>query len=174
MTGSSAPGLSMSPDPPKVGFMSWLSHPWLTTRVQIALGLFFVAAALPKLADPPSFAHMIYNYRIAPGPLVNLSALVLPWLELLCGVALLLGIWSRTAALVVGGLLVVFTAAVSLNLLRGHAVECGCFDVRDAGKSVEERFADMRMLVVRDAGMLLMVAQIVWATARRGEGESTP
>jgi uncharacterized membrane protein YphA (DoxX/SURF4 family) len=164
----------MSPDPPKVGFRSWLSHPWLTTRVQIALGLFFVAAALPKLADPPSFAHMIYNYRIAPGPLVNLSALVLPWLELLCGVALLLGIWSRTAALVVGGLLVVFTAAVSLNLLRGHAVECGCFDVRDAGKSVEERFADMRMLVVRDAGMLLMVAQIVWATARRGEGESTP
>jgi len=164
----------MSPDPPKVGFRSWLSHPWLTTRVQIALGLFFVAAALPKLADPPSFAHMIYNYRIAPGPLVNLSALVLPWLELLCGVALLLGIWSRTAALVVGGLLVVFTAAVSLNLIRGHAVECGCFDVRDAGKSVEERFADMRMLVVRDAGMLLMVAQIVWATARRGEGESTP
>ena len=172
MVGPDPGSFPIPPDSPKDGVPSWLSHPWLTTRVQIALGLFFVAAALPKLADPPSFAHMIYNYRIAPGVLVNLSALVLPWLELLCGVALILGIWSRTAALVVGGLLLVFAAAVSLNLLRGHAIECGCFDVRDAGKSVEERFADMRMVIARDVGMLLMVAQIAWATARRGESGS--
>jgi uncharacterized membrane protein YphA (DoxX/SURF4 family) len=143
---------------------AFLGSAWLVTRVQIALGLFFVAAALPKLADPPSFAHMIYNYRLLPGGLVNLLALVLPWLELLVGVALVLGLWSRTAAAVVGVLLLVFAVAISLNLLRGNAIECGCFDVRDIGKPVAERLSDMRWDLLRDAGMLAMAGQILWAT----------
>ena len=63
--------------------MKWLTHPWLTIRVQLALGVIFVVAALPKIADPPSFAHMIYNYRIVPAPVINLMALTMPWVELL-------------------------------------------------------------------------------------------
>jgi putative oxidoreductase len=146
----------------------WLGSEWLTTRVQIALGLFFIVAALPKVADPPSFAHMIYNYRLLPGGLVNLSALVLPWFELLCGVALVLGIWSRTSAALVGLLLAVFVAAIAVNLARGNAIDCGCFDVRDAGKSVAERLHDMRMVVLRDAGMLAMVAQVLFGAKYHG------
>jgi len=146
----------------------WIGSEWLTTRVQIALGLFFIVAALPKLADPPSFAHMIYNYRLVPGGLVNLSALVLPWLELLCGVALVLGIWNRTAAALIGLLLLVFVVAIAANLARGNAIDCGCFDVRDAGKSVAERLHDMRLTVLRDAGMLALVAQILFATKYHG------
>ena len=148
-----------------------LTHPWLTVRTQIALGLFFVVAALPKIADPPSFAHMIYNYRILPGPLVNLSALVLPWAELLMGLALVCGIWRRSAALLVGALLVVFIVAISVNLLRGNAIDCGCFDVADAGKSVEERIRDMWVVLLRDVGMLLLVAQGLLG-ARRAEEDA--
>ena len=143
-----------------------LSSPWLTVRVQIALGVLFVAAALPKIVDPPGFAHMIYNYRLVPGALVNLMGLAMPWLELLTGLALILGIWTRTSAALIGALLLVFVAAIGINLLRGNAIDCGCFDVSQAGKSVEERLADMRWVVIRDAGMLLMVAQILWATGR--------
>ncbi|MBI5441296.1 MAG: DoxX family membrane protein [Deltaproteobacteria bacterium] len=147
-----------------------LTHPWLTVRTQIALGVFFIVAALPKIADPPSFAHMIYNYRLLPGPLVNLAALTMPWTELLLGVALVCGLWRRTAASVVGALLVVFIVAISLNLLRGNAIDCGCFDVADAGKSVEERFRDMWIVILRDVGMLLLVAQGLLGAAR-AEGE---
>ncbi len=138
-----------------------LTDPWLTVRSGIALGLLFVSAALPKLVDPPSFAHMIYNYRLLPGELVNLSALVMPWFELLSGLALVLGIWRRTAAAWIGGLLLLFIAAISFNLARGNAIDCGCFDPRDSGKSVEERLLDMKMVVARDLGMLLLVAQIL-------------
>jgi uncharacterized membrane protein YphA (DoxX/SURF4 family) len=143
-----------------------LASPWLTVRVQIALGLFFVVAALPKLVDPPSFAHMIYNYRLVPGSLVNLMALAMPWLELLAGLALILGIWTRTSALLVGALLLVFVAAIALNLARGNAIDCGCFDVTAANRTVAERLADMRLVVLRDAGMLVMTAQILWAKGR--------
>jgi len=150
-----------------------LSSEWLTVRVQIALGVFFVVAALPKVVDPPSFAHMVYNYRILPGPFVNLLALVLPWFELLCGVGLVLGIWRRTAAAWVGVLLLVFIAGISFNLARGNAIDCGCFDPKSSGKSVEERLLDMRMVVVRDLGMLFMVAQILHSTRARAGNERT-
>jgi len=146
-----------------------LTHPWLTVRTQIALGIFFIVAALPKIADPPSFAHMVYNYRLLPGPLVNLATLTMPWAELLMGVALICGIWRRTAASLVGALLVVFIVAISINLLRGNAIDCGCFDVADAGKSVAEKFHDMWMVILRDVGMLLLVAQGLLG-ADRAEG----
>ena len=74
--------------------------------------------------------------------------------------------------MLVGALLAVFIAAISFNLLRGNAIDCGCFDVADAGKSVAERLHDMRMVVVRDVGMLLLVAQGL-AGAGRIEEEST-
>jgi len=146
--------------------LRWFTHPWLTIRVQIGLGAIFAVAALPKIADPPSFAHMIYNYRLVPGPLVNTFALVMPWVELLAGLALILGVWRREAAVLIGLLLLVFIAAIAFNLARGHAVDCGCFDVHAAGKSREEQLSDMRWVLVRDAAMLLMVAQVLVASRK--------
>ena len=140
-----------------------LTHPWLTIRVQIALGAIFVVAAWPKIIDPPSFAHMIYNYRIVPGALINISALVMPWVELLAGLCLILGIWVRPARWVITAMLVAFIVAISINLLRGNAIDCGCFDVSAAGKTYEEKIRDMWIVVIRDLGMLLMCAQLVWA-----------
>ena len=150
-----------------------LSHPWLTVRVQIALGAIFVAAALPKIADPPSFAHMIYNYRILPAPLVNITALVMPWLELLAGICLILGVWTRAARNVVAAMLLVFIVAIAFNLARDNAIDCGCFDVSAAGKSHEERLHDMRLVILRDIGMLLLVAQLWWAGKRAHRTETT-
>lgn len=140
-----------------------LETPWLTVRVQILLGAIFVAAALPKIADPPSFAHMIYNYRMLPGTLVNAAGLFLPWFELLTGVALVLGIWRRTASVAIGALLLVFIVAIGFNLVRANPIDCGCFDVTAAGRSVEERFQDMGWVIARDVGMLALVAQSAWA-----------
>jgi uncharacterized membrane protein YphA (DoxX/SURF4 family) len=142
---------------------TWLTHPWLTVRVQIALGIIFIVAAVEKIADPPGFAHMIYNYRILPGGLINISALIMPWVELLCGLALVLGVWTRAARTIVALMLVMFIVAISINLMRGHAIDCGCFDVSAAGKTPEEQIRDMWLVIVRDVGMLLMVAQLWWA-----------
>ena len=134
-------------------------------RVQIALGAVFVAAALPKVADPPAFAHMIYNYRLVPGGLVNALALLMPWLELLVGILLIVGVWRREAALVAVLALLVFMGAIGWNLARGHAVDCGCFDVRSAGKTPEQLLSDMKWVLVRDVGLLLLAAQVLLATS---------
>jgi len=144
-----------------------LAHPWLTTRVQIFLGLIFVVAALPKIADPPSFAHMVYNYRIVPGGFINFSAIVMPWVELFSGLALILGVWTRPARWIITAFLFTFIIAISINLARHNAIDCGCFDVSAAGKTHEERIRDMWIVVFRDTGMLLMCLQLWWSERSR-------
>jgi putative oxidoreductase len=147
-----------------------LAHPWLTIRVQIALGAVFIIAALPKIADPPSFAHMIYNYRLVPSPLINISALVMPWVELLAGLALILSVWKAAARTVVAIMLAVFIVAISINLFRDNAIDCGCFNVADRGKTHEQRIFDMKVDVFRDFGMLLMVGQL-WYAGKKEEDD---
>ena len=144
----------------------WLLHPRLTLLVRLALGLTFLLAALPKIADPPGLAKTIWAYQLVPAPVLNPMALVLPWLELLCGVALLAGTWVRAAALWVGALLLAFSLALAVNLAQQRPIDCGCFGA--AGPRTEaERLADMRWVLLRDLGLLLLVAQVLAATAPR-------
>src|SRR5947208_2883996 len=121
---------------------SLLRSEWLTIRVQLFLGALFVIAAVPKILDPPSFAHMIYNYRIVPGQFVNLMALTMPWVELLAGLALILGVWKRAALGLIAAMLIVFITAIGINLVRDNAIDCGCFNVADAGKTHQQRIHD--------------------------------
>lgn len=139
--------------------------------MQILLGLFFIMAALPKIADPPAFAQTIYNYRLVASDLaganvLSLLALGLPWLEILLGLALVFGIWRRTAVIFVGALLVTFIVAISINLAQGNAIDCGCFDPAGSSKTTEQKFLDMGWTIVRDFGMLAMVAQILFGMVR--------
>ena len=107
---------------------------------------------------------MIYNYRLVPGGFINALGLVMPWIELLAGGALILGVWKREAAILIGIMLLVFIVAIGVNLGRGHAVDCGCFNVHSVGKSRGELLADMRWVLIRDVGLLVLVAHVLAAT----------
>lgn len=143
-----------------------LASPWLTIRVQFVLAAFFVVAGAAKVADPPGFAHEIHNYGIVPGAAVNAMALVLPWLEVVTGLALFLGIAKRSAARVLGILLAVFIVALGINLARGKPVDCGCFGLSKVQKTDAERLNDMKVVILRDLGLLLLSAQILYASRR--------
>jgi putative oxidoreductase len=93
---------------------------------------FVVAAVLlsgyQKIFFPADFAVSVYRFHLLPGFLVNLAALYLPWLELVCAVCLLFIPRYRSAALwIVLILLAGFTAAIGINLWRGSVFGCGCF-----------------------------------------------
>jgi len=150
----------------------WLRHPRLTLAVRVVLGLVFIAAALPKIIDPPGFAKAIWAYELFPTWSLNPLALTLPWLELFCGLALCLGIWVRAAAGWVGTLLLAFCLALSINLAKRHPVDCGCFGAT-AHKTESERLADMRWSILRDTGLLLLVAQVLWASHAANRSATT-
>jgi len=133
--------------------------------LRILFGLTFIAAAVSKAAFPAEFATVVANYQILPESLVNPVALVLPWLELVCGAALVTGVFTRAAALILTLLLAVFMAALWYNVSRGLSVGCGCFTVApEAGESMRE--ALVRDVVLLVAGVVVF-GHALWAERRR-------
>jgi putative oxidoreductase len=142
------------------------SPSWLTIRVQFVLAAVFVVAGFSKIVDPPGFAHQLHNYQLVPGIAINAMALVLPWIEIVCGLALFFGIARRSSTRILGVLLVVFVIALGINLLRGHPIDCSCFSTTTVEKTEAERLRDMKWAIARDIGLLLLVAQSLAASRR--------
>ena len=104
-----------------------LAHPASVRIAQLAIGLVFLAAALAKIGDLAYFAQQVHNFRIAPIWSENLVAMTLPWIELVTGLALVVGPRRRAGALVLLALMVFFTFAVGSAWARGLDFTCGCF-----------------------------------------------
>lgn len=105
-----------------------VSWPPLVSCLRVALGMVFIAASLSKIQDPEGFAENIANYRMVPFPFVHVMAIILPWLEIIAGSLLVLGIWIRANAALTVGLLLAFVFAISQALYRDLDISCGCFD----------------------------------------------
>ena len=89
-------------------------------------GLFIYAGAI-KVADAIGFAHDIDNYKTLPWSLNVRLAFYLPWLEILCGLALITG-WLYFGGLtILTGLISVFILATIVAKARGLDISCGCF-----------------------------------------------
>lgn len=93
----------------------------------------FIAAAIPKIVSPDLFAADVFNYQMLPHFAVNALAVGLPWLELVVGVCLGVGIWTRASALVMTGMMVMFMVALASASARGLDISCGCFEVGAEG-----------------------------------------
>ena len=96
----------------------------LLARLQI--GGIFIYASIEKIVNPGEFARAIDNYRIIPFGLENNIAIILPWLELVIGICLILGVFIDGASFLVIFIMMVFIIAISYAILRGYNIECGC------------------------------------------------
>jgi putative oxidoreductase len=131
----------------------WRRAAW---PARLVLAGVFLAAAAPKLADPAGFAAAIANYRAFPDALVNLVATLVPALELVGALALLTP-WRRGGALLLGALLLGFTALLALSLARGIDVSCGCFGgAADQPGATGDPVRPLHLL--RNLGLLGLVA----------------
>ncbi len=104
-----------------------LKSPWLALVFRLYIGGLFAYASIYKINFPAEFAETIASYQIVPYFGVNLMAVVLPWIELMSGVMLIIGVRVRAAALILTALLAVFTLAIAITLVRGVPIGCGCF-----------------------------------------------
>ena len=145
-----------------------LLHPWTLRLSRWLLAAVMIGAAIPKIVDPPGFAHSIFAYRLLPMAAVLPLALVLPWLELLTALGLVAGLARRTAGGLILALMLVFIGGLGLNLVRGNPVDCGCFGTSKVQRTKEQRLFDMKLAVLRDLGLALLALHAMWgARARR-------
>ena len=110
-----------------------LNNGWMELAARWILGITFIYASYHKIFAPAEFAKIVYGYGLFPHGAINLIAIFLPFLELVTGLALILGIYTRSAVVIIIGMLAAFIVVLSINLLRGHEFNCGCFSVKDPG-----------------------------------------
>ncbi|MFO7988758.1 MAG: MauE/DoxX family redox-associated membrane protein [Desulfotignum sp.] len=95
--------------------------------IRLVMAGVFIYASIDKIIHPALFAEAVYNYQVLPGYLVNLTALILPWLELILGACLLINRWMAGSSALATGLMTLFVGLTLFNLARGLDISCGCF-----------------------------------------------
>jgi putative oxidoreductase len=95
--------------------------------LSLVLATVFIYAGISKFRDPLQFADSIAAFALLPATFVNLVALSIPPLEVVCGLLLLWSSSRRLGALTVGVASAIFFIALASALLRGLTLDCGCF-----------------------------------------------
>ncbi|HCS49440.1 MAG: hypothetical protein A2V45_11460 [Candidatus Aminicenantes bacterium RBG_19FT_COMBO_58_17] len=132
---------------------------WLLLLFGVIVGGVFIWAGALKIADPLGFAQSIKNYQVVPPGLAFIIAIVLPWVEVLSGAFLIIGVFKRSSALLISLLLLGFIGLVALALARGIDTSCGCFG------SLSRR-ADLS-LILTDAVLLVFALSVFFARTPR-------
>ncbi len=100
------------------------------TLLRWGLGLLLLWAAVSKIANLTAFLGSLNAYELPlPTASLKIIAVVLPWVELLCGLLLIGRVWPETSFALAGVLFAVFLVATGQASARGLKIACGCFDL---------------------------------------------
>lgn len=100
----------------------------ILAAARLVLGVVFLVSSISKAGKPRRFTAIIAAFRLMPRAWVHAITFILIGVEFVVAVLLIIGWQSRVIAVLCGLLLIVFTIAVIINLLRGRTdLECGCF-----------------------------------------------
>jgi putative oxidoreductase len=156
------------------GIGGLLASSYATLASRIILGGVFLIAGATKIPAPGSLAAAIRSYELPlPEWFVSLSAHALPYLEVMLGIYVLVGLFTRVSAWATNALTAVFLLALVQGALRGLEVDCGCF-----GSSAGET-SNLWLAAARDVGLLVLGLHVALAPSgrfgvdallRRGEG----
>jgi uncharacterized membrane protein YphA (DoxX/SURF4 family) len=141
---------------------SWRTSDVLGLLARLVLATLFIYMGLNKALHPVEFLKLVRQYdALHSSLLLNLTASVLPWLEVFCGLLLLLGVAVRGTALMLLAMLIPFTVLVLLRALAvGKAgglpfcaikFDCGC----GTGEVlICRKLAENTLLMVFSAGLI--------------------
>jgi uncharacterized membrane protein YphA (DoxX/SURF4 family) len=138
------------------------NNSWVELAMRWILGLTFIYASFHKIISPADFAKIVYGYDLFPEMFINLIAIVLPFLELVAGFALIIGFYPRSAAVIINVLLLTFIGVLAINLFRGHEFDCGCFSADQSGYT-----SSSEVTLVRDGIYFILGMQIVLFEGQR-------
>lgn len=125
--------------------------------LRISLGLVFVYAGVLKIRDPIAFAGSVAAYKLLPYFFNYLVAATIPWVELTCGLLLIVGYRVRAAAGITAAMNILFIVLLASTIVRGLDIDCGCF--RQGGEKTSAWIAIMRDILFLSAALILVTEQ---------------
>lgn len=132
---------------------------WLGLLARLVVGGVWVYAGAVKLPHLEASVTAVRAYQLLPTGVAELVGTILPILEVAVGALLIVGLFSRWAAVVSGLLLIGFIIGIASVWARGIAINCGCFG--DGGYD-PEAFEKYPYEIARDVGLLLASAFVAW------------
>lgn len=146
------------------GLRRVLTSAYATLISRLVLGGVFMVAGATKALNPGELAASIRTYELGiPEWFVTLSAYALPYLEILLGFYLLIGLFTKLSAWTTNFLMTVFVLALLQGALRGLEIDCGCFGTTAGGSEPGNLWLD----AARDVGLLALGLHIALAPPGR-------
>ncbi|MCU0372768.1 MAG: DoxX family membrane protein [Ignavibacteria bacterium] len=127
----------------------FLSNKYLLTVIRIVIGAVFIYASFNKLFNPADFAKAILRYDMAPLFIINIMAIILPWVEFSVGVMLIFGIMKKPVSILAAFSLIFFLFALISAYARGLDISCGCFSLEETSSK-----GDILQRIIEDFFML--------------------
>ena len=138
--------------------------PWVSLILRLFLAAVFLTAGLPKLSNISASQRAVRVYEIFGYETSNLIGILLPIGEVILGVMLLIGLFTRTCAIVATVLLVVFMAGIASAWARGLNIDCGCFST---GGPTAANATKYPQELLRDALFLIAAGVLAWKPLSR-------
>lgn len=130
----------------------------LITTLRLLLGALFILSGGEKLLDLNYFALVIAEYQILPALLIPAAALFFSLCELLCGLMLLLDLYSRISSSIMLCMMTIFIAAITNNVVRGLEHDCGCMEFLTQWYGMQEEIGIVS--IVRDIVFFILLLPI--------------
>lgn len=122
----------------------------------IYIGWTFISASLDKISDPSVFSKSINNYKITPYWSHNLVALILPWVELICGILMFVGFYcfikNQSNFIDIPNNIIIlmllwFIFILSIAVYKGLDIDCGCGISEDKTTPYQRLVEDIYLLI---------------------------
>lgn len=133
--------------------------------VRLLFGGVFIWSGIAKLKDPISFADSVRNFQIVGDPIAPALALLIPWIEIVAGTAVMAALGLRGGTGILVSSLIIFTTAIAIAWARGLDISCGCF-----GGTGEINYP----LKISQNLLLLAMGMVVWKWGKKHEDSATP
>lgn len=137
---------------------------WFGLLARLVVGGVWIVAGALKLTDPGSSVQAVQAYELLPTSAVETVGYLLPALEVVVGLALVLGVLTRGAAALSTVLFVAFIIGIASVWARGMEIDCGCFG---GGGASPDGSSDYPWEIARDSGLLLLSGFLVWQPKTR-------
>lgn len=135
---------------------------WVTLAARLILGAVLIVAGALKVGELQSSVDAVRAYQILPWDVAALVGVALPIIEIVVGLLLIIGAFTRWAGLVGALLMLAFIIGISSVWARGINIDCGCFG---GGGQVEASQTNYPLELLRDTGLFLLGAWTVWRPA---------
>lgn len=123
------------PDTTSPRAISWVDVPlagrpradWIGLLARLLLGLPLLIAGALKVGSPLASARAVQAYQLFDFDLAAYIGYALPIVEIILGILILLGLFTRLSALAGSLLMLAFMVGIASAWARGLRIDCGCF-----------------------------------------------